>query len=116
MLNRENRLKKNKQFKYIYKNGDGVRSGLVTLVYIKNRVKPFKFGFSVGSNVGKSVVRNKIKRRMKSILEGLIKDIDRRYNYIFVAKEGIEDVSYDDIKKDMCSCIKKAGLFNENSN
>ena len=115
MIKRENRLKKNKHFNYIYKHGSSVRCGEVSLVYIKLKIKPFKVGFSVSNKIGKSVVRSKVKRRMSEAFRMLdnAKMVDRRYNYIFVAKENIAEKSFFEIKDMMYLCIKKAGLVNE---
>lgn len=116
MIKRENRLKKNKHFNYIYKNGKAQRAGNIVLVFIKLKIKPFKVGFSVSNKIGKSVVRNKVKRRMREAFKQLINLIDRRYNYIFVAKEGIAEANFETIKQNMLLAIKKAGLLNENNN
>lgn len=112
MIKRENRLKKNKHFNYMYKHGASACVGHIVLVYAKVKVKPFKVGFSVSNKIGKSVVRNKIKRRMREAFSSIIKLIDRRYNYIFVAKEGIAEDDYFAIKNNMIEVVKKAGLFN----
>lgn len=114
MLKRENRLKKNKHFNYIYKHGQSISNSEMTLVYIKAKIKPFKVGFSVSNKVGKAVVRNKTKRRMREAFAELIKLVDRRYNYIFVAKPALADRNFLEIKTTMLSLIKKAGLINEN--
>ena len=116
MINYQNRLKKNKHFQYIYKHGTGVKCGFITLVFIKAKVKPFKVGFSVGSKVGKSVQRNKVKRQMKEAFSQILPLVDRRYNYIFVAKPGIVELDFHSIKQNMLDVVKKAGLFNEQNN
>lgn len=115
MIKRENRLKKNKHFNYIYKHGSWYKMPDLSLVYIKTKVKPFQVGFSVSSKLGKAVVRNKLKRRMREIFNSLVPVIDRRYNYIFVAKEGLKDKDFYQIKEEMLSIIKKAGLLNEDN-
>ena len=68
MIKRENRLKKNKHFNYIYKNGTSIKLGVLSLVYTKTKFKPFKVGFSVNNKIGKAVVRNKVKRRLKECI------------------------------------------------
>ena len=113
MLKKENRLKKNKHFNYIYKHGSGLKVGDISLVYIKAKVKPFKVGFSVSNKIGTAVVRNKGKRRMREAFKKLIPIIDRRYNYIFIAKEGIVFKSYLELQQNMLAAVKKAGLINE---
>ena len=115
MLKRENRLKKNKHFGYIYKHGQGLKLGFLSLVFIKAKVRPFKVGFSVSTKIGKAVVRNKVKRRMREAFGQIVQQVDRRYNYIFVAKDGIQDANFDDIKNNIINIVKKAGLFNENN-
>lgn len=116
MIKRENRLKKNKHFNYIYKHGTSVRKDFVALVYTKLKIKPFKVGFSVSNKIGKSVVRNKVKRRMREAFKQIIGLVDRRYNYIFVAKDGITNKTFLEIKECMLSAVKKAGLLNEQNN
>lgn len=113
MLKRENRLKKNKHFNYIYKNGLGINLDDMTVIYIKAKIKPFKVGFSVSNKVGKAVVRNKVKRRMREAFAQIMPLVDRRYNYIFVAKPSIADKTFIDIKNNMLLVLKKAGMLNE---
>lgn len=115
MLKRENRLKKNRHFNYIYRHGQCISLGDMSLTFIKARIKPFKAGFSVSNKVGKAVVRNKVKRRMREAFASLIAIVDRRYNYIFIAKPSLAEKSYIDIKNNMLALIKKAGLINEST-
>ena len=116
MIKRENRLKKNKHFNYIYKHGTSVRCGSIALVYTKLKIKPFKVGFSVSNKIGKSVVRNKVKRRMRESFKQIVNLVDRRYNYIFVARDQIVEKTFLEIKENMLLAIKKAGLLNEQNN
>ena len=115
MLKKENRLKKNKHFNFIYKHGQGLKQGFLSLVFIKAKVRPFKVGFSVSTKIGKAVVRNKIKRRMREAFGQIVKDVDRRYNYIFVARDGIQEANFDEIKTNIVKIVKKAGLWNEDN-
>ncbi len=116
MVKRENRLKKNKQFNYIYKHGTNIGFGALALVYVKAKVKPFKVGFSVSNKIGKSVVRNKVKRKMREAFNQISGSIDKRYNYIFIARTGINEKSFVQIKDAMLGAVQKAGLVNENNN
>ena len=115
MIKSENRLRKNKHFKYIYKNGETKSVGYIALTFLKTKYKPLKVGFSVSKKIGKSVVRNKVKRRLRESFCSMQKNINPNYNYIFVAKEGIQNLTYFNIQKDMLSLLKKCELYNENN-
>lgn len=112
----ENRLKKRKHFSYIYKNGESKFSPTLQLVFIKSKLKPFKVGFSVSKKIGKSVVRNKVKRRLKEAFFALQNNINQDYNYILVAREGIEKLDFSQIKQEVVSVLKKANLYVETNN
>ena len=72
MLKKENRLKKNKHFNYIYKKGNTEFEKHINLCFLKTKFKPFKVGFSVSNKIGKSNVRNKVKRRLRESFKILI--------------------------------------------
>lgn len=114
MIKYENRLKKNKQFQYIYRHGTGAKYGTIAIVFIKTKVKPYKVGFSVSNKIGKSVQRNRVKRQMREAFSQIAMQVDRRFNYVFVAREGICDKDFHQIKADMLGAVKLAGLLNEN--
>ena len=89
----DHRLRKNKQFTFLYKKGKRSFSKHLTLYTIISRYKDYKIGYSVSKKIGKANVRNKVKRRMKEIVRrnNFAKDYN---NYILVAKEGIDKISF----------------------
>ena len=113
MIKRENRLKKNKHFNYIYKHGKSVRANCIVLIYSKTKFKNFKVGFSVSNKIGKSVVRNKVKRRMREAFNQIAPLVNTKFNYIFVARDGIAEKSFLEIKDHMFNAVKKAELLND---
>lgn len=116
MIKKEHRLTKNKHFQYIYRKGRAEHSKFLTLIFVKTKTKPFKAGFSVSKKIGKSVVRNKVKRRLRASFNLLQNKFNWNFNYIFIAKKGIENIGFIEIKTEMEKLLKKAGLFNENVN
>ena len=115
MLSRKHRLKKNTQFNYIYKKGQAKHSRHLSVVFVSSKISEIKVGISVSKKVGKSVVRSKVKRRLSEIVRLLLPNLKQNTNYIFITKEGIADLSYADLKKEVVYVLKKASLLNENN-
>ena len=73
--------------------------------------KPFKVGFSVSKKIGKSVIRSKVKRRLREAFKLNIKNVNPNYNYIFIARQGIENASFEEINQNIVFLLKKANLY-----
>ena len=115
MIKKQHRLRKNRYFRYIYNHGETKSTKCIALTFLKTKFKPFKVGFSVSKKIGKSVVRNKVKRRMRAVFNLLENNFNKNYNYIFTAKIGIQNLSFNEIKMQMCEALKKNGLYVENN-
>ena len=113
MLKKQNRLKKRKEFGYIYKHGSYSACKILSVIYCSAYSKPIKIGFSVSSKIGNAVTRNRIKRQLRSIVSQIVQPLNNKYNYIFVARLGIEQCDYFQIQKSVMYCLNKAGLLNE---
>ncbi len=94
----DHRLKKNKQFSYIYKKGVRKSNKYLTLFKVSSKFTCYKIGYSISKKIGKANVRNKLKRRMKEIVknENIAKN---HFNYVLRAREGVQNLSFEDLKK-----------------
>ena len=113
-MKKENRLKKRKEFAYIFKKGEAISARHLVLTYTKSKLKNYKVGFSCGKKVGIAVVRNKVKRRIKEAVYFYRYNIKSGYNYIFVAKQNASMASFEEIKSEFEFLLKKANVFVEN--
>lgn len=111
MIKKENRLKKNSQFSYIYKHGQTKHSPILSLSFVKTKYQPFKVGFTVSKKIGKSVVRSKVKRRLREAFRLIFNQVNENYNYIFIARPGIEKVSFQEIQQTIMLLLEKANLI-----
>ena len=111
MLKKQNRLKKRKEFAYIYKHGEYSACKILSIIYCKGYNKSTKVGFSVSNKIGHAVIRNRIKRQMREAVKSLVPMLHSRYNYIIVARTGIENCDYAEIQKSIIYCLNKAGLL-----
>ncbi len=115
MIKKENRLKKRKQFNYLYKNGKYVSSDNIGLVYLPLKTKNFKIGYSVSKKVGKAVVRNKTKRRLKECVLKFSDLIKKEYYIIVIPKKSITNLNFNQIYLETFALFKKAELINDNN-
>ncbi len=107
-MKKENRLKKRKEFAYIFKKGESVSSRHLVLVVAQSKLKKYKVGFSCGKKVGKAVVRNKVKRRLKACAFDLRDKFKPNKNYIFVAKQNASEASFLELKQEVDFLLEKA--------
>lgn len=107
------RLKKGFQFNYIYRKGKSVAGKEMVLMFARNRNGKILIGVSVSKKIGKSTVRNKVKRRIKESARLLIPQMDKRYNYVIIARTGAVESSYSQISQTLKYLLKKAQLLNK---
>jgi len=110
-MKKENRLKKRKEFNFIFKNGTTNSVKNLSLVTTASKLKCFKVGYSISKKIGNAVVRNKIKRRLKNAVLKMELNFTPKTNYIFVARSGIENLAYLEIESAVKEVLIKSGLF-----
>ena len=106
MLNIKNRLKKKKEFSYIYRKGSSFHTKHLTLHVTDTKYKNIKVGFSVSNKVGNSVVRHKIKRRLSEIVRQNIKSMPH-YNYVISVKIDADKLTFLELKEEVDALINK---------
>lgn len=90
----DHRLRKDKQFSYIYKKGVRKSTHFLVLFTTDSKYKNYKIGYSISKKIGKANVRNKLKRRMREIVRtnSFAKDY---HNYVLMAREGVQNLEYE---------------------
>lgn len=111
MLKKTNRLTKRKEFGYIYKKGTTTFSNFIGLYTVPTNKKIARIGFSISKKIGKAHTRNLIKRRLSEIVRDILPNINQNFNYIFVARENIDTLSFDDLKGQVLYLLKKADKY-----
>ncbi|WP_294376958.1 ribonuclease P protein component [uncultured Clostridium sp.] len=113
------RLKKNFEFKIVYRRGKSFANELLVMYMLKNKKNkdsennPYnKLGVSVSKKVGNSVIRSRSKRLISESFRLNYNYILKGYDFIFIARNPIVGKSYFDVEKSMLNLIKKAGLYN----
>ncbi len=109
-MRREYSLRRNKEFRYVYRRGKSVSDKYFVLIYIKTKTPHLKVGFSVSKKLGNAVHRNKIKRRMKEAFFSMLNEVSRKSLIVFVPRECAKDIDYITIQESLSKLLKKAGL------
>lgn len=113
MLPLKNRLKKRKEFAYIYKNGKKVHSSNLTLIWVSSKKPENKIGISVSNKVGNAVIRNKIKRQLRDIIRKQLNILRIHQNFVLVAHPSIRECDFSQISAAYLQLLQKGKLLNE---
>lgn len=113
MLPQKNRLKKRKEFAYIYKNGKKISSSHLSLIFIKSKIYNSRIGISVSNKVGNAVKRNKIKRQLREIMSANIPYLRNHQNIVLSAHPNISECDFSKLRAEVNQLLTKGNLKNE---
>jgi ribonuclease P protein component len=111
ILRREYSLRRNKEFRYVYRRGKSVSDKYFVLIYVKTKTPNLKVGFSVSKKLGNAVCRNRIKRRMKEAFFSMLTDVSKKSLIVFIPKERAKDLDYSLILTSLRNLLGRAGLL-----
>ena len=104
-------LKRNKQFRQVYRKGKSVACRELVLIYAKNRSDMVHVGFSVGKKLGNSVVRNRVKRRLREAFRPNLPVLWPGFDLIVIARDAARDAPFSSLADSLRYLLRKAGLF-----
>lgn len=112
------RLRKNNEFKVVYRRGKSLANNLLVLYIFNNKKNKTedsltynKVGISVSKKVGNSVVRSRSKRLITESYRLNEKDLKSGYDFVFVARSAIKGKSFFEVEDAMKKLFLKAGLY-----
>ncbi|NLY77125.1 MAG: ribonuclease P protein component [Tissierellia bacterium] len=110
-MDEKNRLKKNEDFKKVYKYGKSYYNRNLVMYIKKNGLDYTRVGFTVTKKIGNSVVRNKIRRRIKEIVRQNFISVKEGYDIILVPKKNVVDINFQELESAVFHIFKLAHVF-----
>ena len=111
-MQKKYRLKGRKTFNYLLNKGTSVPAKALVLIYAPSKYST-RVGFVVSKKIGNAVTRNRTRRRLREAFRSLIPNVTDNTNYIVIARKGIEELNFIEIKESLIGVLKRAGLFGE---
>lgn len=108
---KENKIRKNAEFRTVYRRGRSFYNSLLVLYVYRNNSKKNRIGISVSKKVGKSVIRNRVKRLIGESYRHNCIDLKNGYDLVFIARNTSKEKSYKDIENSLVNLLNKAGLY-----
>lgn len=112
MLNKINRIKKDKEFRQVFRKSRPTRAGRLSVRVLKNNLSVARIGFVVSNKIEKRATRrNALKRRLRAGARELILTLKPGYDVVVVVNENYPyPYDYTEMKKDLEAGISKAGI------
>lgn len=110
-MEKKYRIRKNMEFKNIYKVGKNYWNRNLILYVKNNGLNETRVGYTITKKIGNAVTRNKIRRRMKEIYRSNFHNIKDGYDLIFIAKRSIVDISFEELEGSMIHIMSIAKLL-----
>ncbi|WP_461207541.1 ribonuclease P protein component [Clostridium sp. DL1XJH146] len=113
-MNKEEKLRKNIEFKKVYRRGKSCANHLVVLYVYKNynNKNINRVGISVSKKVGKSVIRSRVKRLILESYRVHKDELEKGYDLVFIARTNINDKNFKEVDSALINVVKKAGIYN----
>lgn len=115
MINFTNRFHGHGSLRFVYKNGQSVRSHFINLKYITNPSRKYsRISVVVSKKIIKSAVkRNRIRRRIYEIIRPLIDDFNNINDIVFIVLSSeILTMPSNELSKNIKDLLKEANVIN----
>ena len=112
-LRKSFRVKKEKDFNAIFKEGESVANRRFVIYRLANSQEHFRVGLSVSKKLGNAVMRNQIKRRIRHILINHGNELVDNIDFIVIARKGVENLEYAELEKNLLHVLRLAKIYQE---
>ena len=108
MLKEANRLKSDRDFKNVFRNGRTLENRFMRVKFLKNQKNVSRFGFIISVKVLKKAnERNTLKRRLRAISRSLLKDLKHSFDIVVWPKASSAALNHSSLVDCMTDLIIK---------
>ncbi len=108
-------LKKNYQFRIVYKKGKSLANRNLVMYTHKNNLKINRLGISVSKKVGNSVVRSRVTRLIRESYRLSENKLVSGYDIVVIARGSMNGNSYIETNKSMQQLFRRQNLINKDT-
>lgn len=106
-MERRLRLRKNEDFKRVYRRGIPGYNRDFKLIAFANGSHENRYGFSLSKKYGKAHERNYMKRRLKEIVRTNQSHFPKGYDYIILPRESAKAHDFTTLEQSLLHCIRQ---------
>ena len=107
------RVKREKDFKAIFKEGTSFANRKFVVYQLENQKKHFRVGLSVSKKLGNAVTRNQIKRRIRHIIQNAKGSLEENIDFVVIARKWVETLGYADMEQNLLHVSKLSQIYQE---
>lgn len=104
--NPQERIRKTRDFLFLYKEGKRYKGKYFNLIYFPNNLRFSRMAVIVSKRIGNAVTRNKIKRRIRELFRRNKDILKEHLDLLIIVKQGIQDTSWPVLRENYLAVIK----------
>lgn len=111
MLKKEYRLRKNADFRKVYRTAKSISTKYLVIYPKIKKGDDIRVGFSISKKIGKANVRNLYKRRLREIVRHNLHHIKPGCDLIILARVPVTTLGYHELEKNVKYLLRKSGVW-----